>query len=104
MQKVLIDTFVVPGESKAAFVEQTRRIQSFLKTLPGFIEGYMYEKAAGENRINFVTIAVWQDDASYENARKAALAEFQRIGLNPQEIVKKLNVESGRAVYTRTPY
>ena len=49
MQTVFIDTFTVPEESKAAFLVETRKIQSFLKTLPGFVEGFVYEKTAGDN-------------------------------------------------------
>ena len=104
MQKILVDTFVLPEESKAAFLVETRRIQNFLKTLPGFVEGYVYEKAEGDNRINILTTAVWESESAYENARRAATTEFQRLGMSPQEIMKKLKVEAGRAVYTRTPY
>ena len=31
MQKVLIDTFIVPEESKAKFLERARHVQRFLK-------------------------------------------------------------------------
>ena len=60
MQKVLIDKFIVPKESKAPFLERTREVQSFLKTLPGFVEGFLYEKRDGERRYNYVTTAVWK--------------------------------------------
>jgi hypothetical protein len=42
-----------------------------------------------------------QQDA---NAKKAAAAEFQRPGFNPQELMKKLKLEIERAVYNRSPY
>lgn len=44
MEIVLIDTFVVPQESRAAFLEGARKVQSFIRTLPGFVEGFLYEK------------------------------------------------------------
>jgi heme-degrading monooxygenase HmoA len=59
LQKVLIDSFIVPEESKSAFMDATRTIQSFLKTLPGFVEGYVYEKKDGESKYNIMTTAVW---------------------------------------------
>ena len=40
MEKVLVDAFIVPEESREAFLEGARRVQRFLKTLPGFVEGF----------------------------------------------------------------
>jgi heme-degrading monooxygenase HmoA len=104
MEKVLIDKFIVPGESKAEFLEAARKSAQFLRTLPGFIEGYVYEKLDGESRYNIMTTAVWESEDAFTSARKAAMTEFQKIGFNPQEIMKKLKVEMERAVYDRSPY
>jgi len=104
MQKVLIDTFIVPDESKSTFLERSRHVQAFLRTLPGFVEGFLHEKVDGAGRFNVVTTAVWESDAAYENARKLAAEEFQRTGFNPQETMKQLRIEVERAVYTRSPY
>ena len=104
MQKVLIDTFVVPEESKSELLDRSRQVQVFLRTLPGFVEGFLYEKVDGSGRFNIVTTAVWESDTAYENARKATAEEFQRIGFNPQETMKRLKIEVERAVYRRSPY
>ena len=104
MEKVLIDAFVVPEESKAAFLEGARQAQSFLRTLPGFVEGFLYEKQDGESRNNFFTTAVWKDEEAFENAKNAVAAEFQRRGFNPQERRKALKIEMVRSTYERTPY
>lgn len=104
MQLVLIDTFVVPEASRSAFIEKVKESASFLRTLPGFIEGYIYEKSEGDSPHNVVTTAVWQDQAAFAHARKAAAAEFQSRGFNPQEIMNNLNVTVQRAVYQRSPY
>jgi heme-degrading monooxygenase HmoA len=104
MQIALIDTFVVPEASKAALIEQAKQSAKFLRTLPGFVEGYIFEKTSGDGSHNIVTTAVWQDQAAYENAKKSAAAEFRRVGFNPQEIMSKLNVTFQRAVYRRSPY
>ncbi|HEX5354302.1 MAG TPA: antibiotic biosynthesis monooxygenase family protein [Rhodanobacteraceae bacterium] len=104
MQIVLIDTFVVPETSKAALLDKAKESATFLRTLPGFVEGYIFEKTSGDSPHNVVTTAVWRDQAAYENARKLAAAEFQKAGFNPQEIMSKLNVTFQRAVYRRSPY
>jgi heme-degrading monooxygenase HmoA len=101
---VLIDKFIVPEESKSAFLEATRKVQRFLRTLSGFVEGFVYEKTEGESRHNVLTTAVWENEEVFADAKKAAAAEFQKLGFNPQELMKKLNIEIERAVYSRSPY
>ncbi len=104
MEKVLIDTFTVPEESKAAFLEQARKAQSFIRTLPGFVEGFLYEQQDGESHYNFLTTAVWESEEAFENAKKAVTSEYQRRGYNPQEVAEKLGVERVRSTYDRSAY
>ena|SRR5258707_8274404 len=104
VEKVLIDTFVVPEESKAAFLEGARKAQSFLRTLPGFVEGFLHEKKEGGSRYNFVTTAVWKDEQDFENAKRAVALEFEKQGFNPQERMKALKVERVRSTYERSRY
>jgi heme-degrading monooxygenase HmoA len=66
--------------------------------LPGFVEGFVYENSVSETRHNVVTTAVWKGEDTFQNARKKAAEEFQRIGFNPPEIMKRLKVEIGRRV------
>jgi heme-degrading monooxygenase HmoA len=61
VQKVLIDLFVVPEESRSEFLKAAHSAQNFIKTLPGFVEGFLYEKQDGGSRYNVATTAVWQD-------------------------------------------
>ncbi len=104
MEIVLIDTFIVPEESKARFLEEVHKSSTFLRTLPGFVEGYVYEKTDGESRHNVVTTAVWKDEEAFQNAKKSASEGFKKIAFNPPEIMKNLKVEIERAVYRRVPY
>jgi heme-degrading monooxygenase HmoA len=104
VEVVLIDKFIVPEGSKVAFLTEVRRSAAFLRTLLGFVEGFVYESTDGGSRHNVVTTAVWKDEDAYQNAKKCAAEEFQRIGFNPPEIMKKLKVEIERGVYQRSPY
>jgi len=54
--------------------------------LPGYVEGFVYERTDGESRHNIVTTAVWRDEETFQNGKKYAAAELQRIGFNPPEI------------------
>ena len=104
MEKVLIDTFIVTEQSKAAFLERARKVQRFIRTLPGFVEGFLYEKKDGESRHNFVTTAVWESEEAFENAIRAVAIEFQKQGFNREEATKTLKIESVRSTYERSPY
>jgi heme-degrading monooxygenase HmoA len=70
MEKVLIDEFIVPEESKAAFLEGARKVQSFIRTLPGFVEGFIYEKKDGETHHNFLTTAVWESEEALKTQKR----------------------------------
>ena len=104
MQKVLIDAFIVPEASMSKFLDEVRKSACFLRTLPGFVEGFIYEKNEGDGPYNVVTTAVWESEEAFANARKSAVAEFKNRGFNPQEILKALGVKIERAVYDRLPY
>ena len=104
MEMVLIDRFFVPEESKDKFLKEVRKSAAFLRTLPGFVEGFVYEKTDGDSQNNVVTTAVWKDEEAFQNAKKAAAEGFKKIGFNPPEIMKALNVQIERAVYRRSPY
>jgi hypothetical protein len=39
---VLIDKFIVPEESKVAFMTEVRKGVAFLRTLPGLVESHVY--------------------------------------------------------------
>jgi len=100
----LIDTFIVPQEAKAEFIEAYERTAKILKTLPGFVEGYIYEKTDGSSQYNFLTTAVWKDEEAFKNAKQTISAEYQKLGINPKEIVEKLNIQQLRSIYTRSAY
>jgi heme-degrading monooxygenase HmoA len=104
MQHVLIDTFIVPEDSKDEFLAASRRSAEFIRTLPGFVDGYIFEKIAGEGVYDIVTTAVWESQDALSNAQQSAIAEFQRRGFNPREIMARLNVTVQRAIYKRSAY
>ena len=103
-QQVLIDLFIVPEESKEAFMDATRTAQKFIKTLPGFVEGYLYQMKEGKGRYTVITTAVWENEEAFENAKKAVQSEYQNRGFDPRALMKQLDVEVERGVYERSSY
>jgi len=104
MQKVLIDTFIVPEESKSKFLDAVRESASFIRTLPGYVEGFVHEKTDGDGPYSVITTAAWENEDAFKNAKGLAGEEFQKRAFNPQEIMKALKVKIERAVYSRSPY
>ncbi len=104
MEVVLIDKFAFPEESKAKLMEAARRSSEIIRNLPGFVEAYVYESADTERKPSLVTVAVWKDETSFENARKLVAESYKRIGFDPQSTMHSLNVTIERGVYRRSPY
>jgi len=102
MQVILIDRFVVPNAVKAQFLERMKISRDFIKTLAlsGFIEDSAYEEP-GETESHYVTIAVWQDEASIQKARQIVSQEYQKEGFNMPEFIKKLNIQMERGFYKK---
>ncbi len=104
MQKTLVDKFIVPEESKDEFLARSRKVQGFLKTLPGFVEGFLYERLEGDGHYNYMTTAVWENEEVFENAKKSVAEESKRLGFKPQETRTKLKIASERDLYQRYAY
>ena len=104
MEVVLVDTFIVPEAAKQEFKQAAAKAQNFIQTLPGYVEGTFYEQTGGESAYNFFTTAVWQDEAAFEAAKKAVLAEYQRRNYDPAETRKRLGIEQTRSTYSLNKY
>ena len=96
--------FTVPQESRAEFVEAADKARRFIKTLPGFVEGYIYEQKEGPSHYNFLTTAVWESEEAFENAKKTVISEYQKQGYDPIATAKRLGIESVRSTYERSAY
>ncbi len=104
MEIVLIDTFIVPEAAKDEFRQAAVNAQNFIKTLSGYVEGYIYEQTGGESSSNFLTTAVWRDEAAFEAAKKSVLAEYAKRGYDPAVTRQKLGITQTRSTYSRNPY
>lgn len=104
MEVVVIDSLVVPEESMQTFLQRVRQSAEILKSLSGFVEGYVYTKQSGEGDVNIITTAVWRDEEALENAKKVIVTEFGKQGTTPAEVIGSLRVHASRSIYTRSPY
>ncbi len=104
METVLIDQFVVPEATIDEFLRQVQHSAAIIRTRPGFVEGYVFRRTAGEGRVNVVTTAVWANAAAMEKAKKSIAAEFAKAGFNPPQIMENLGVQIERGIYQRSHY
>ena len=104
METVLIDQFTVPQAAAGEFLEQVHFSARIVKTRPGFVEGYVYQRVLEGGQVNVITTAVWASESAMQQARKSIAAEFSSIGFDPPGIMQRLGVQMQRAAYQRSPY
>ena len=104
METILIDQFQVPESARAEFLKNVHFSAGIVKTRPGFVEGYVYERAADDGLVNVITTAVWASESAMQEARESIAAEFARIGFSPPQIMQRLGVQMQRAPYQRSAY
>ena len=78
-----IDTFLVPASARAEFDSAARRNLDFIRTQPGFLGHWVFEKTAGPGRFDVVTVAAWESQEAIDRAGAAVRAYYQRIGFDP---------------------
>ncbi len=96
-----IDKFLVPKNSNAEFVQRMNYNRNFIKNLPGFIKDDVYQQEDKDGSFSIITIAAWQSQSHLDSAKQAVQQEYQRIGFNPLEFYKRLNITMDRGVYEK---
>ena len=104
MSFVLIDAFAVPVDALEVFRARSLISQTLVKTLPGFVEGYVHEQVAGDGPYTVVTTAVWEDEGAFMAARKIVADEYVRLGLTIPPFLNQHGITLVRGQYTRSPY
>ena len=98
-QVSFIDKFLVPQASIEAFSERMNYNRNFIKKQPGLVKSERYDQHDENNNLAVMTIAVWQSQDHLDKAKSAMQAEFKRIGFDPQEFYKRLNIKMERGIY-----
>jgi steroid delta-isomerase-like uncharacterized protein len=95
----LIDKFHVPAPGLQEFLERVRVNRTLLETLPGFIRDEAYSHADDQGNITFITVAVWKDQASIDQAKKAVQESYQKEGFNMPAFISRLGITMERGLY-----
>ena len=98
-QVSFVDKFVIPQNSVDEFIRQMNYNRNFIKQQPGLVKSERYDQKDENGNLTILTVAVWQNQESLEKAKGAIQREFKRIGFNPQEFYKRLNITMERDMY-----
>jgi hypothetical protein len=99
MKQIFIDKFTIPRIVIKEFMPRMNYNIKFIKTLPGFENGSVYRRIDENGNIIVITVAVWRDEDSLNNAKEKVQAEYQRIQFNPAELLPRLNITVERGIY-----
>ncbi len=96
-----IDKFIVPARARAEFIDTVRITHELLKTLPGFVQDFIFEQSGGPGTFNFVTFAVWENADALEAAKRVVLAKHEEMGFKPKAMFERLKIKADVAIYSQ---
>lgn len=73
--------------------------RNFIKNLSCFITDYVFSREVQNNNLELVTVAIWKDKESLDNAKNWVQEEYKRIGFDPQSFIQELNITMERKQY-----
>ncbi len=103
-KQILIDKFFIPKNYIEEFTQRMNYNRNFIKNLPGFMNDEAYEQTDNAGNLIIITVAVWKNQDSLNNAKDAVQAEYKRIGFNPAEFYQRLNIKMERGLYHELEY
>lgn len=96
-----IDRFRVPPHARDEFLARVHATNTFLESLPGFVQHLVFEQSGGASWLVFISIAIWETAEAIEAARPAVAAWHTRRGFTPGELSDRLGVDAEIGVYAR---
>ena len=99
--KFVIGKIVVPSKSIEAFRKQLPVTPNYLKTLPGFVKGEMYEMTDDAGSLHVLSITVWDNQKSYENAQHKLTAFYKEINFDRMAFREKMQITADYSLYLK---
>src|SRR5690349_14320732 len=66
----LINSFEVPAEREAAFIELWRAMASYFRTQPGYVSNRLHRAVSPGARYRFVNVVQWRSEADYQASHR----------------------------------
>lgn len=96
-----IDKFIMPENAEKEFVAVMNINREFISNLPGFIEDAVYKSTVENGYIIYITVAVWENEEKLHDAKKAVQKKYEKEGIDPKEMLDRLNISIERGVFTK---
>ena len=96
------DKYFVPVSARSEFLNNAQEIHAFLKTQPGFIQGFILEQTEGSSEFNFVNFTGFENPEAIIHARAAITALHERTGFDPQGFHTRLGIRADVGIYKPT--
>jgi hypothetical protein len=97
--KIVVGKIEVPGKSIEAFRKQMHVTPNYLKKLPGFVTGEMYEMTDDSGTLHVLSVTTWEDEKSYKNAQQKLTEYYKEISFDRMAFREKLNITADYALY-----
>ena len=95
-----IDKFKVSAAAREEFLSRVRTSNEVLHAIPGFVEDRFFEQLGATGDSKIVTIAVWENEQAFSEAKRLVQEHYKKIGFNPGDIIKRLGIEADMDAYT----
>lgn len=96
-----VDKFAVPGNAREEFIGRVQAAHKVLRTIPGFLQDFVFEQFEGPGKFNVVTIVEWDGAESMEKAKAAIAARYKEMNFNPQEFLERSGIKADIGSYKR---
>lgn len=95
-----VDEFQIPSGVYDEFKKRLDYNRNYIRNLKGFLgDEIMQNKDLQSGIFTIITIAVWKDRESLNNAKESVHKEYEKIGFDPAEFSRRLNIKMKRAEY-----
>ncbi len=94
-----IDTFVVAADALPTFIEQVRRIQRILSTVPGCQQNLVLTQAGDVREFNVITLVEWVSAEAMVAAKAVMQERYAEEGFDPPSFMQRLGVRANMGLY-----
>ncbi|MDQ1096647.1 MULTISPECIES: ester cyclase [Chryseobacterium] len=95
-----VDEFEVPAKSYEAFKSKLEDNRKLIQKLKGFVKDEVIVNTDQSDRLTIMTIAIWENEQSLEEAKKTVQSEYESIHFNPAVFNKQLNIKMKRNTFS----
>lgn len=89
-----IDKFTVPKNVRFEIINALIKTHTFLRTLPGFKQDFIFENQTDPATSDFTTIVEWENNDYFQNAKGLTLEMQKRENYNPKEIIERNQIKT----------